>query len=449
MTLKWGEIRRFLFSVLFLLLTGSLSVFPGKTALAAEKEAKVLTLEEALQIALEKNKDIQKAREYRNLVQGRYVEERSAALPRLQFSGNITHSRDESQKAYGMLAHLENQTRSVGVELSQALYTFGQVGAAIRAAKVGLGTADDQLRLFRQAALRDVSSSFYDILLARELYALAGQNLEQKMRHLEEARKKYAAGVATEYDVLAAEVAVENARPEVIRKENLIRICRDKLRFLLGLEGQEVDAAGKLEASLAPYPQYEEAIPTAWKNRPEISDLQKRIEIAKELVTIYDAGDKPRLDLKAGYGWRQLILNPDQGDGQVWSAGLYLTFPFFDGQRSRGKVAQAKSDLATLKIEETKLKDSITLQVREAVNACREAGEIVKALGGTVKQAERLLHMAEKGYQYGVKTKLDVDDAELNLTMAKGNLAKAQRDYLVAEVTFAWVKGTLREKTSR
>ena len=71
--------------------------------------------------------------------------------------------------------------------------------------------------------------------------------------------------------------------------------------------------------------------------------------------------------------------------------------------RSQGKTTQAKSDLSSLKIDEAKLKDSIALQVRDALNACREAEEIVKALSGTVRQAEKLLSMAEKGYEYGVR----------------------------------------------
>lgn len=412
---------------------------------AQEREHLTLSLEQALKIALARNKDIQKAHEYRRLVEGRYLEERSAALPRLQLYGTIAHSRDESQKAYGLIAFQETETRGIGIELTQALYTFGQVGAAIRAAKIGLSTAEDQLRLYRQAVIRDVTASFYDVLLAKELYGLALQNLEQKKRHLEEARRKQAVGVATDYDVLAAEVAVENAHPEVIRKENLIRSSLDKLRFLLGLEDNELEIVGELNSPIFSLPPYEEVLQTALKNRAEISEIQKRIQMGKELIKIYDAGDKPRLDLKAGYGWRQLLLNPNQGDGLAWSAGLYLTFPFFDGFRSRGKVVQAKSDVTTLLLEEGKLKDSICLQVREALNACREAEEIVKALAGTVKQAERLLFLAEKGYELGVKTKLEVDDAELNLTMAKSNLTKAKRDYLVALVTLEWVKGTLEK----
>jgi HAE1 family hydrophobic/amphiphilic exporter-1 len=109
-------------------------------------------------------------------------------------------------------------------------------------------------------------------------------------------------------------------------------------------------------------------------------------------------------------------------------------------------VAAAKSDLATLRIEEAKLKDSISVQVRDACNAVKEAGEIVKALSGTVERAERLLFMAEKGYEYGVKTRLDVDDAQTNLVQARGNLAQGKRDYFVALVNLEWVKGTLGEK---
>jgi HAE1 family hydrophobic/amphiphilic exporter-1 len=333
------------------------------------------------------------------------------------------------------------------IGLTQALYTFGRIGAAIRAAKVGLATADDQLRIYRQAALRDVSASFYDVLLSKELHSLANQVLEQRMRHLDEARKKFAAGVATEYDVLASEVAVENGRPAVIRTENLIRTSREKLKFLLGIP-EQVDAVGTLQGPLALQPQYEETVEMAWRNRPELADLRKRLEISKELIKIYDAGNMPRLDLKTGWGYRQLVLGSTTGDGQAWSAGLYLTFPFFDGLRTKGKVIQAKTDMANLKIDEAKQLDSISLQSRDAVNAFRESAQIVMALSDTVKQAERLLSMAEKGYEYGVKTKLDVDDAQVNLTQAKGNLATARRDYLVANVTLEWVKGTLEAKTT-
>ena len=88
---------------------------------------KVLTREEALKIALEKNKDIQKAREYKNSVEGWYIEERAAALPQLTLNGGITRDRDDSLKPFFRgLFPPEKETRSIEVGLSQALYTFGR-----------------------------------------------------------------------------------------------------------------------------------------------------------------------------------------------------------------------------------------------------------------------------------------------------------------------------------
>ena len=420
-----------------------------RASLGGDNNVKTLTLEEALRIACERNRDIRKALEFRRQVEGRYVEERSAALPQVVITANVSRDRDESQKAFGGgFIPLQRETRQAEAGLSQALYTWGQVGAAIRAARIGFETADDQLRLFRQAAERDVSASFYDVLLAREQSAIASETLKQKVRHLDEARRKFAAGTATDYDVLAAGVAVENARPEVIRAENLARASLDRLRFLLAIEGREVDIDGTLVSPVDPYPVYEEAREAAWKYRPELSELRHRLGIYKELVTIADTGDKPRLDLKAGLGWRELDTGVSEANGRVWSAGLFLSFPVFDGLRTRGKVAQARSEAAARSIDEAKLLDSIALETRDAVNAVRESGEIVKALSGTVSQAERLLVMAEKGFEYGVKTRLEVEDAELSVRQSKGNLARARRDYLVAKVTLEYVKGTLGESGS-
>ena len=432
-----------------LLLIVSLGTLLLKAAHGEEVKVQILTLGEALQITAEKNRDIQKALEYRNLVKAIYVTERAAALPQFVISAYAVNSRDESQKALGFGFPLRTNTRSAEIALYQSLFTWGQVGAAIRAAKVGIATADDQLRIFRQAAFRDVSASFYDILLAKAFNAITIQNLEQKTRHYDEANKKYSAGIATDYDVLAGKVAVENARPDVIRTENLIRISRENLRFLLGNE-EEVEVKGSLEVTLSPYPSFEDAVKVAMKNRPEISDLRHRIDVASEIVKIANAGDKPRLDFKATYGFRDLYLGVDQHDnGKAWSAGLAVTYPIFDGLRTQGRVSQAKSNVATLKIEEAKLLDAIRLEVRDVCNSVRESGEIVKALSGTVAQAERILQMAEKGYEYGVKTRLDVEDAELNLVQAKGNLARAKRDYLVACVNLEKAAGILGEKESK
>ena len=242
---------------------------------------------------------------------------------------------------------------------------------------------------------------------------------------------------------------MENARPEVIRTANLIQQSRMKFAFQMGLSSDKVDGRGTLEASIGNYPPYEESIKTALSQRPELNEFQHRIGIAEELVKINNAYDKPRVDFKAGYGWQDLILDNTQADGPTWTVGLVLTYPFFDGLKARGKVAQSKSELASIKIEESKFIDSVILLVRDAVNRVKEAGEIVKGLTGTVDQAETLVTLAEKGFQFGVKTRLEVEDAQLNQVQAKLDLARAKRDYLVARVNLDWTMGVLKGPQAR
>lgn len=338
---------------------------------------------------------------------------------------------------------VSQDARTVDVGFTQALYTWGKTGAAIHAAREGMATAEDQLNLFRQAALRDVSAAFYDVLLARELQAIAQQNLKQKERHLEEARHKFELGTATDYDVLAADVAVKNARPEAIRAENLVRTAREKLHFLLAGEAEGQEVAGSLSVEPGPPPGYDDVQRAAWQNRPELAELLHRASVARELVKIARADDKPRLDLRGGLGWRQLAAGNMDSSGRMWNIGIYLTFPFFDGMKTSGKVLQSKSDERTLEIESERTRDAIRLEARTAVDAVRESLEILNALAGNVEQARRLLQMAEQGFEFGVKTRLDVEDAQLNLSQAEAHLARARRDYLVARVTLEWVKGTL------
>jgi HAE1 family hydrophobic/amphiphilic exporter-1 len=425
-----------------LLATAALSAFP-RAAQGADNAVRILTLRDAVAVAMERNLDVAAAREGRSSVTGRYVEERASALPQLSFVSGTQRSWDESSVA-STSAPAGATVRFGRFDLSQSLYTWGQVESAMRAAKIGFATADDRIRLARQGAERAATSSFYDVLLAREFQAIAVMNLRQKERHLEEATKKNAAGVATDYDVLVAQVAAENAKPDVIRTGNAVRAALESLRFTLGIGRQPIDVEGTLDAPPATEaPTLEEVLSSALRKRPELSELRNRRKIAGELVAIADAGDKPRLDFKASVGWQDFATGPFEGDGKTWSGGLYVSWPLFDGLRTRGRVAQAKSDARTLGIEEARLVDAVYLQARTALDNAAEAAAIVSALSGTVAQAERLLALAEKGYEFGVKTRLDVEDAELNLTAARGGLARARRDELVARTELRLVMGLL------
>ncbi len=415
---------------------------------SARAEVRMLTLEDALRIAAEENKDILKAKEYRKKVLGRYIEEKANAMPQLFASSSFSRDSDNSQKAFGggffmdMPVTRNLYTAEVGV--SQVLFTWGQVGAALRAAREGIEDAEAQLAIYQQAVARDVTAAFYDTLLAKEMWTLAEENRRQKSRHLEETRKKYETGTATDYDILAAQVTLSNAQPEVIRSENLIRTSREQLRFLLGLEGQEIDTTGSLNTEVRSNPDFDRLLPVALRSRPDLHELEHQEAMTRELYKVYQAGNKPRLDFRGGSGWRKMTIGEGTADGLAYSAGVYLTFPFYDSGRTAGRLMQVRSDLEQLRLQKAKSADGISLQLRQGIHAVREAGEILQALTGTTVQADKLLSMAEKGYEFGVKTRLEVEEAQLNLRLAKSNVSRARRDYLVSLATLDWITGTIR-----
>jgi HAE1 family hydrophobic/amphiphilic exporter-1 len=405
----------------------------------------VLTLAEAVQLVGQRNFDVQRAREYEAWVRGKYVQERAGALPGISLAGGLTRQRDESQQAlFGGLFPPQQDVLYGEASLSQAVFTWGQVGAGIHAAKEGLAGARDQVENARQAAVVTVTEAYCDILLARELSEIAARDLTLKQSHVDEAQRRYDEGTATDYDILAARVAMQNARPQAIRAANDVRTACDRLRFVLALD-TPVDAVGKLTSgdSLATFPDYATALTNAYARRPEVAAISHERAIRADLVKIYNADDKPRVDLFGAYGHRAYEIDGTSVDGLYWSAGLAVSFPIFDGLRTRGHVAQARSDLRSLEIDEAQLRERIALEVRTALNAVEEARGIEAALVGTVEQARRLLRMAEDGFSLGVKTLLDVEDAQLDMLQAEGNLARARRDRVVAEVALQRVQGIL------
>ncbi|MGA7617518.1 MAG: efflux RND transporter permease subunit [Thermoanaerobaculia bacterium] len=406
--------------------------------------AEPLSLEDAVAMAKAKNRDVEAAKEYRNWVHGKYVEERAAALPHLTLNASGAKTSDKTYQAiFGDMYPAEQRTYAADASITQVLFAWGKVGAAIRGARQGVMSADDHLEMAQQTAARDVTVAWFDVLLAKRIETIAKETLAQRERHLDAAKKRYELGVATDYDVLSGSVAVDNARPDVIRASNLVKTAMERLRLVLAEPELEAEVTGSLDAPLVEPPPYDRVVAEALRQRPDLKELEHQLAAYHELVKIAGADDKPRLDFRAGYGWTNLAAGAFDTEGKNWNGGVYMVFPIFDGMATRGRVAEAKSNFETARITFEKAKDELTLASRTTVDAVRESLSIVEALTGTEEQARRLLAMAEQGYELGVKTRLEVEDAQLNLSAAEANLATAQRNYRAAVTDLDWVRGAL------
>ena len=201
----------------------------------APAAVKVLTLEEALAIAAQQNRDVQKAIEYRNWVQGKYVEERAAALPQATFAGSYAWTFDDTQSKL-----FENfdfgggsgGDAGGGADIGSIFgghqdLASGQFSVDPGALHVGAGRrrhprGQAGVRLQRPAAAAVPAggrAGRHVGVLERARRPRAGAHHRRGGRAAASAPRRddeaAAAGTATDYDVLAARVAVDNARPAI------------------------------------------------------------------------------------------------------------------------------------------------------------------------------------------------------------------------------------------
>lgn len=432
-----GDSTRFrpLMTLSILLMSLVIFIFP-----AMAKAQTVYTLRQALEKTLEYSRDALIAGEAVKISEGRYIEERSAALPQVKAEGHYIRSRDELLKVTAPGFPLEQSDYLGNFHLSQVLFTWGQIGAAIKAAKYDRTASEHQFRAAQQVALREAAVAFYDLLLTVELEKVARDNVAQKQRHLDEAQRRRQMDVATDYDVLSARVTLANALPGLTQAENDIRFARDRLRYYMGVT-EDFDIKGELVVQPQKPEPLEVVLARAKEKRPEVAFQNSRLGVFTELRTVAKAGNKPRVDFKSNFGWTGFDEIDRNHPWQRWDAGIFISVPIFDGFQTKGKVMQAESRISTTRYELDKLLDNIALDARSAINRVDEASQIVTALKETASQAERLLQMAETGFRNGVKTKLEVDDAESNLLSARTNLLKARRELIAARIRLLWIMG--------
>jgi len=246
------------------------------------EEKRVLTLAEAVALAIERHPQVLSAQAREEALKGRIREVRSDALPDVTLNASGMRWRDPSflnspsfdqiaAQFPGSLIVESANLFDYHVAVSQPLYTAGKIGTAIKLASLeSEGVGVDRARVEQEIKLR-VIRSFNDLLLAEKQLDVARDTVAQRELHLEMARSRYKLGVATEVDVLRSEVSLANARPELIRAENSVRHARAVLNNLLVRPIDfPTEAAGELAYTPPTQGPLAEVIRHALDRRPEM-----------------------------------------------------------------------------------------------------------------------------------------------------------------------------------
>jgi outer membrane protein TolC len=410
-----------------------------------------LSLADCLNLALQQNATILKAKNDLEASYGVVVQTRAVALPQLVASGQYKYTDPNAIENYpggtngGSGFQQPNQNWNAGVQIVQTIYSGGKLMAALRAAKVTKQQALAQYQATLTDTLLAVRLAYYDILLAAEQITVNEASVNLLQKELEDQQHRYDAGTVPHFNVLRARVSVANARPPLIQAQNNYRIAKNNLSNLLGYnlpreiwDNIPLNLTDTLDA--APYSiNLPAALQQALAKRPELVALIKTEELQKLNITDASSGYKPNLQIFAGYNWFNAQFTPPVDlthDINGWNAGAQVSWDIFDGMLTHGKVVQARAlyDKSKTAVDE-EVRD-IELEVRTTYSDFLEAQEVLESQKTVLEEAEESLREANARADAGTGTQLDVLDAENSLTQARSTQVQALHDYDTARARF-------------
>lgn len=390
--------------------------------------AENLSLDEAVRIALLYNKSLQAKIQEREVARGQLVSAHRLALPRVDATAST---------AYG-----SRDTDSANISFRQPLFRGGGATAALRAAKLFAFWSDESVRDTIQTVIKQVTTAYYTALLADNLCQVNRDAVVSAEAHLSDVRVKRVNGVASKYDELRAQVDVANFRAELIRQENNLVLAKTSLLRTLGTA---TDAPLALADQLLHAPvktTLEEAIETAYANRPDLYMAELNIRMQREQVRALQGTYLPEIDLAFSAGTDRARDGDDEWAG-TQRAALELNWSIFDGFGREGELIAAKAKLRQREIELKSVEEDVFLDVQQALLNLKNAEEYVESQRLNLQHAEEGLRLAMTGYREGVNTEVEVVDARSSLTEARGNHYRALFDHCMARLSLEQATGLL------
>jgi outer membrane protein len=401
-----------------------------------------LSLLQCLNLALQQNATLLKAKSDLQANYGVVVQTRAIALPHVQATGKYSDSEVtaiDRFPSFGPGAPTFTQPHenwNAGVQLVQSIYEGGRLFAAVRAARLTKEQALLQYQTAVDDTLLNTRLAYYDVLLARQEITVHEASVKLLTHELQDQQRRYKAGTVPHFNVLRAEVAVANERPALIRARNDYRIAKNNLVNLLGYnlprdiwEDIPLKLSDKLDAT--PYHvELPDAIEQALANRTELEAARKAEALQRENVVNAKSGYKPTVQVFAGYNWDNSQFTDDLShDLHGWNAGAQLTWDIFDGMLTRGKVMQANALYQKSQTDVEDMGRQIELQVRTAYSDFIEARDVLASQKAVQAEAEEALREAGARAAAGTGTQLDVLDAQTSLTQARTTEIQALHDY--------------------
>lgn len=335
------------------------------------------------------------------------------------------------------------------VGISQPLLRgFGATAAALEDAKRGVERAHRELAAARAALIVRTSAAYFGVIKEERLAAIARQAAERAATLKRASSARATAGLATQLDVLRAELLEAQLSAAVAAQDQAVMTARDSLRMLLGRPAAApiavVDDAA-VSARAPQLPAVEALVASARSTRPELREVRDRIDDARRAASIAKWNLLPPLSLDVSYARHGIgvagggVLNDLMGG---WRVGLSSAYAL---DRGSERAAVEASQLTVVAAERAArlAEQRIELEVRQLYRSCEAADARIALSRQAVALAERQLRLAELRFERGLATSLEVVDAQTSVLQTANALAAAEMDRAVLTLDVQRAAGTL------
>jgi outer membrane protein TolC len=298
-----------------------------------------------------------------------------------------------------------------------------------QASRLQYSAAQDKLNRVDFQLSKEVQLRFYQALAAQFLADVANQNIQTLEEHLNEARIRQKAGVATQFDVLRIEVQLEEARSDKVLSDDQVAITRMKLGQVMGEENDSRLLDGTLpvpKADLVP-----QDLSLEIKSRPDISAQVKQEEANERSAAAAKAHWLPRFSLFANAQRYDNISNRiDIGSqfNNAYAVGMTLSWSILSGgsDYARQQSAYYHSEESKYGLAGVLLQTETDFKVakRRYFYGITQYQARVRA----VAKAEESVRLAKIGLKAGTRTNTEMLDAELDLMRTRAGVIRAQAD---------------------
>ena len=429
-------------------------------SLNLQAQERKLSIEEALKLARESNKELKIERLESKSAREETILSKASMLPTISANGSYSHYFNK-QVIFMPGAFTGNEGEpvvDVAVGGKNAFNTYVSLHQPIiseasrrqvKASRINESMQDLDAKEHSLNLIVNVTATYYQTLLVKESIVLNKQSLVRNLRSLEDSRMLLLQGKSLKVDTLRNFIVVENLNTTISYLENQRDVLLLQLKQLIGIDKDEVlllTDSLKHDTEVRYFSAVESASTEAIQNRPDIQLKKLNVEMNRNVLSQSKAQRLPTLSLLGMYQIQAQADNKSL-DSYRWPRtsfiGLQANIPIFTGNRINSKIRQ--SDMQ-LQASQLRLKDATEKAKTELATLQNNLKEILQRLSAqerTVQAAQMNFKILDDRYKNGLSSRLELSDAELALTEAKMNQLQLTFNLKIAKLQLDKALGIL------